>query len=387
MATYLSPGVYIEEVPSGPQPIAAAPTSVLAIVGSTTKGPYLTPTRLAGWADFQRSFEGSAGGGFTAEAVYGYFENGGPAVYVVRVDPSTSAQWTVSDGGGNTVFLASASSPGAWANDIDVSVAPDLTGGSGQTYLANVKTAVKLQAAAKDVDVSSTQGIEVGDKVIVVGTGGTANAVVNDKGAGTIKITKSTGGDFDVAVGDVIAARADPADTALRLAVANGFKVGDVLLVEQPDRTRRAAVISVVTSGDTGTLLTLQAGFGNLVPGAQFADRTRRFRGQVAPTGPNVPLSAVTWSEPAGLEPAADDISSTNFRAFAANGLTGQWGANRFEFGAATPPKGLDRGRGSRQGPRLQRADRADEPDAGRSRDALLVRSRRHRSGAVRRHE
>ena len=107
-----------------------------------------------------------------------------------------------------------------------------------------------------------------------------------------------------MAVGDVIAARADPADTTLRLAVANGFRVGDVLLVEQPDRTRRAAVISGVTPGDTGTLLTLQGSFGNLVPGAQFADRTRRFRGQVAPTGPSVPLSAITWSEPAGLEPA-----------------------------------------------------------------------------------
>jgi uncharacterized protein len=340
VATYLSPGVYIEEVPSGPQPIAAAPTSVLAIVGSTTKGPFLTPTRLAGWADFQRSFEGSAAGGFTAEAVYGYFENGGPAVYVVRVDPSTSAQWTVRDSGGNTVFLASATSPGAWANDIDVSVAPDLTGGSGQPYLANVKTAVKLQASAKDVDVTSTQGIEVGDKVIVVGTAGTTNAVVNDKGAGTIRITKSTGGDFDVAVGDVIAARADPADTSLRLAVANGFKIGDVILVEQPDRNRRAAVISDVKAGEAGTLLTLQGNFGALVPGAQFENRTRRFRGQVAPSGTTVPLSAITWNEPAGLEPAADDIGSNNFRAFAANGLQGQWSTNRFDFGASTPPAG-----------------------------------------------
>jgi uncharacterized protein len=340
VTTYLSPGVYIEEVPSGPQPIAAAPTSVLAIVGSTTKGPYMTPTRLAGWADFERTFGRSAAGGYTAEAVYGYFENGGPAVYVVRVDPSTLAQWTVRDSAAATVFLASASSPGEWANGIDVSVAPDLTGGSGQTYLANVKTAVKLQAAATDVDVTSTQGIEVGDTVIVIGTTGTANATVNDKGAGTIKITKSTGPDFDVVVGDVIATRADPAATSMRLGVANGFKVGDVLLVEQPNRTRRTAIITGVAPGDTGTLLTLQGGFGNLVPGAEFADRTRRFRGQVAPTDANIPLSAITWSEPAGLEPATDDIPTNNFRAFAANGLQGQWNANRFEFGAATPPKG-----------------------------------------------
>jgi phage tail sheath protein FI len=341
VSSYLSPGVYIEEVASGPQPIAAAPTSVLAIVGSTMKGPYMTPTRLSGWADFIRTFAASPEGGFTADAVYGYFENGGPAVYVVRVDPSTSAQWTARDGAGNTAFLVNALSPGAWANDVDVVVAPDLTGGSGQTYLANVKTAVKLQAAAKDVDVSSIQGIEAGDTVIVVGTAGTTNAVVNAKGAGTIKLTKTTGGDFDLALGDVIATRADPADTTVRLAAANGFKVGDILLAEQPDRTRRTAVVTKVESGPAGTLLTLQAGgFGSLVPGAQFADRTRRFRGQLTPAGPNVPLSLITWSEPAGLEPAIDDIPSNSFRAFAANGLQGQWNANRFEFGTSAPPKG-----------------------------------------------
>ena len=37
--TYQSPGVYIEEVPSGPQPIAAASTSVVAILGDHAQGP------------------------------------------------------------------------------------------------------------------------------------------------------------------------------------------------------------------------------------------------------------------------------------------------------------------------------------------------------------
>ena len=56
MSTYLSPGVYVEEVPSGPQPIAAAPTSVVAILGTTRRGPVLEPTRVTGWADFVRRF-------------------------------------------------------------------------------------------------------------------------------------------------------------------------------------------------------------------------------------------------------------------------------------------------------------------------------------------
>ena len=342
MSTYLSPGVYIEEVPSGPQPIAAAPTSVVAIVGATARGPVNTPTRVPGWADFQRIFGASAAGGFTAESVYGYFENGGPAAYIVRVDPSTSAQWTVRDANGATSFIVDASSPGAWANDLDVAVSPDLSGGNGLTYLAQVGAPVTLQAAAKDVTVSSTQGIAVGAKVVVIGTAGTANATVNDKGTGTINVTKTTGPDFAIAAGDVIAARADPADSAVRLAVANGFKVGDVVLAELPDRTRLSAVVTAIAPSDTGTgtLLTLAAGFGSLVPGAQFTERTRRFKGQITPSGSTVALSTISWNEPTGLQPAADDILSNNYRAFAANGLQGRWSTNRFDFGAATPPAG-----------------------------------------------
>lgn len=339
MSTYLSPGVYIEEVASGPQPIAAAPTSVVAVVGSTVKGPYLTPTRVAGWADFQRIFGGTTGG-YTAESVYGFFENGGPAAYVVRVDPSTSAQWTVRDGAGATVFVVSASSPGDWANGIDLVVSPDTSGGSGQMFLANVTAPIKLQAAPLDIAVSSTQGIAVGDKVIVVGTGGTANATVNDKGSGTLNVTKTTGGDIDLVAGDVVAGRADAADTGIKLAAANGFKPGDVVLVELPDRNRISAVVASVGQAETGVILTLQSGFGSLVPGAQFADRTRRFRGQVTPSASTVALSAITWNEPTDLQPAIDDIGSNNFRAFAANGLQGKWSANRFDFGSSIPPSG-----------------------------------------------
>ncbi len=346
MSSYLSPGVYIEEVPSGPQPIAAASTSVVAVIGSTSKGPYLTPTRIPSWADYLRIFGGTTQattGGFTAESVYGYFENGGPAVYIVRVDPSTSAEWRVNDSAGAAVFTVDALSPGAWANDLDVVVSPDLSGGSGQTYLSTVTGAanVTLKAAPIDLPVSSTQGISVGDKVIVAGTAGTAVATVNDKGPATINVTKSAGGDFVVAPGSIVAGRADAADVKVTLAAANGFKPGDVVLVEQPDRTRVSAVIATVapmTGG--GAVLTLQAGFGVVVPGAQFTDRTRRFRGQVAPTGSTVALSAITWNEAADLQPVLADIPTNNFRAFAANGLQGRWSTNKFDFAPSTPPAG-----------------------------------------------
>src|SRR5262249_24429401 len=116
--TYLAPGVYIEEVASGPQPIAAAPTSVVAIVGTTERGPVMDPRRVTGWGQFLEVFGGTTSRGYTAESVFGFFENGGPAAYVVRVDPSIGAEWIVRDTTGNEAFRVNASSPGAWANDL-----------------------------------------------------------------------------------------------------------------------------------------------------------------------------------------------------------------------------------------------------------------------------
>ena len=39
MPTYLSPGVYVEEVPSGSKPIEGVGTAIAAFVGMAPKGP------------------------------------------------------------------------------------------------------------------------------------------------------------------------------------------------------------------------------------------------------------------------------------------------------------------------------------------------------------
>ncbi|MGH3362869.1 MAG: hypothetical protein ACRDOM_10475, partial [Nocardioides sp.] len=139
--TYQSPGVYIEEVPSGPQPIAAASTSVVAVLGTTRKGPVLTPTRVTGWADYIRRFGAASSRSFTAESVFGFFENGGPAAWIVRVDPSTAATWQTFDVSGTASFAVAASSPGAWGNALTVAVAPDASGASGAFYRATTSGA------------------------------------------------------------------------------------------------------------------------------------------------------------------------------------------------------------------------------------------------------
>ena len=54
MPEYLAPGVYIEEIATGPRPIEGVSTSTAGFVGETERGS-TRPTLVTSWADFQRT--------------------------------------------------------------------------------------------------------------------------------------------------------------------------------------------------------------------------------------------------------------------------------------------------------------------------------------------
>lgn len=85
MTTYLSPGVYVEEVEAGSRPIEGVGTSVAAFVGLAAKGPVNEPTLVSNWSQFSQTFGDFVPGSYLAHAVYGYFLNGGGNCYVVRI--------------------------------------------------------------------------------------------------------------------------------------------------------------------------------------------------------------------------------------------------------------------------------------------------------------
>src|SRR5512142_1307373 len=85
MPTYLSPGVYVEEVQSGSRPIEGVGTAVAAFVGLAAKGPFNEPRLLTNWGQFTATYGEFVESSYLAHAVYGYFLNGGGACYVVRV--------------------------------------------------------------------------------------------------------------------------------------------------------------------------------------------------------------------------------------------------------------------------------------------------------------
>jgi len=93
MPTYLTPGVYVEEVPSTSKPIEGVSTSIAAFVGLAPGGPVNTPMRISNWTQFAKIYgdpvETENGpfmeGAFLAHSVYGFFQNGGTVCWIVRV--------------------------------------------------------------------------------------------------------------------------------------------------------------------------------------------------------------------------------------------------------------------------------------------------------------
>ena len=356
MTTYLSPGVYIEEVPSGPQPISAVSSSVLAVIGSTSRGPVKSPKRITNWSDFQRVFHGNAiAGGYTAEAVYGFFENGGPAAYVVRVDPSVAGSWQAKFGpGANDVnFTVNASSPGSWAADLTVSVAPDRTSGAGALFMTTVNAAVDITTNNNvDVQVASTSGISVGDTVTLLADDNAATtrtATVMALAPDRLTVRRVGAGNISLRPGCVVTVAIDPAAAQFTLSGGAGIKAGDVLVAETSARPSPAAswLVTAVTSHGPSLVVTpaTPATFANALPGATFGTRIVQLAGTLqSPTPPNVPLSAITpWNEHSDFVP--DNATMTaGLRAWASNGMEGTWvaagpGANTFQF-PAEPPVG-----------------------------------------------
>jgi phage tail sheath protein FI len=110
MPSYTWPGVYVEEVPSAIKPIAGVGTSTAAFIGVSadittawdltqktgmpvnpagapyTQAAALTPTPVNSWTEFTQNFgDIQAANQYLAQAVFGFFNNGGTRCWVIRV--------------------------------------------------------------------------------------------------------------------------------------------------------------------------------------------------------------------------------------------------------------------------------------------------------------
>ena len=155
MPTYLTPGVYVEEVPSANKPIEGVSTSIAAFVGLAPGGPVNTPMRISNWTQFSKIYgdpnEPDNGpfmdGAYLAHSVYGFFQNGGTTCWIVRVgdDGSTNGRGPVPRAAlpaatDASVEAFSAVALNAGKDEVTVEVSEEPTAGEGadKTYTVKV---------------------------------------------------------------------------------------------------------------------------------------------------------------------------------------------------------------------------------------------------------
>jgi phage tail sheath protein FI len=166
MPSYLSPGVYMEEVSSGSKPIEGVGTAIAAFVGFTERGPLNEPVLVTNWTQFTKSFGDFAEGCYVPHAVYGYFLNGGGSAYVVRVGGgvaaangdgaqpraavASKAAAELSGGSGKPAFTVRAVAEGQAGNDITVEIA-DASEAAEDTFKLIVRKAGKVEETFDNV--------------------------------------------------------------------------------------------------------------------------------------------------------------------------------------------------------------------------------------------
>jgi phage tail sheath protein FI len=143
--TYLSPGVYVEEVDRGTKPIEAVGTSLAAFVGITAEASLKAidpktgervviesrlnkPTLVTSWTQYTDIFGEFASGAYLPYAVYGFFANGGSSCYISSLraldegGAVETASATIAGKGKGNAFKVTAKSAGPDGNKLTVAI-------------------------------------------------------------------------------------------------------------------------------------------------------------------------------------------------------------------------------------------------------------------------
>jgi phage tail sheath protein FI len=239
MATYLSPGVYIEEVEAGSRPIEGVGTAVAAFVGLASRGPANAPTLVTNWSQFTSTFGEFVENSYLAHAVYGYFLNGGGAAYVVRVGadgamPAARAELPSGKEKETPSYRVSALEAGPAGNEISVEVQP-----SSETSDGSFKLVVNRGGRAVETFDNVTTGkgktnvvtvVKAQSKHIAIEEVGSVSAVDRMPASGTISLA---GGGTSVPV------RVTPDDYVGNSADRTGFAgleaIDEITMLSVPD--------------------------------------------------------------------------------------------------------------------------------------------------------
>ena len=173
--------VIVEEEPRV-RSVAAVATAVLGVVGVTERGPVGTATLCSSFEEYLSIFGGYTANGDVAQAMAGFFGNGGTTAYVVRTvhytdttDPSTKTSAAAS------VTLNTAASAPVGGTVLGSVVGPfDLEPGDTlaiTTDLGGPTTATFNATAASRESAAETFALSNGDVLTVAIDGGSAQSI------------------------------------------------------------------------------------------------------------------------------------------------------------------------------------------------------------------
>lgn len=300
MPSYLHPGVYVEEIPSGSKPIEGVGTSTAAFVGYAVKGPIGEPTLIHKWDDYAAQFGGVHDLGSDSDdmglSVSAFFQNGGTAAYIVRITKDWNddtkidavkaegcmdhpAPSNLTDG-----LVVTAVDEGDWANDLIMKSEADPN--DAGLYTISIG---RLDSNGKFVasEVFSKVGVDKSkpaEYIVNVINKGSSLVTVKDDLLSNIKkpeyfLGSSTSGDIEVAA------------DGLDLSGASG----DALKIELALDGKAAFTISLDAADYRSALSALAANIQSKVrEGSNLPARRSGFTCQVAEGGKNLVLTSGT---------------------------------------------------------------------------------------------
>lgn len=255
MATYTTPGVYIEELPAT-GPISGVGTSTAAFIGQALAGPIKVPTKVTNWTQFKNLF-GSyiiSPRRFMANAVEGFFKNGGMVAYIVRVGTAKRALLDLVDRAAGLSLRVEALVEGTAGNLISAQVqdAQIVTTGAALRAEAPITSAANnLIKLALPADAAK---FRPGDVITIQGSA--ERATIDRIRLDQIFLESNLAGAFGA--GTVRIANLVPTQTTFRVSNGNGLEAGSVIQIKQ-GATQENAVIDNVVAG----FITLSQGLVN----------------------------------------------------------------------------------------------------------------------------
>ena len=252
MATYTTPGVYIEELPAT-GPIEGVGTSTAGFIGPALMGPIKVPTKITSWTQFRDTFGDyiSVPRVYLANTVQGFFQNGGTVAYIVRVGTAKRALRDLADRAAGQSLHVEALVEGTAGNLLSVQVQDAQIVTAASALRAEAPMTSGVNNVIKLTSLIDAAKFRPGDTITIQGTA-------------EIGVIDHVHADQLILVANLLAAHAAgtvriadlvPTRTTLRVAAIAGLEAGSVIRITQGGTNENAVVAKV------------QAGFVTLATG------------------------------------------------------------------------------------------------------------------------